>query len=315
MNKRWVGAHAAGAPVSAVCIKPRMVQTICLALMGPRGRLLCHYGTTRRGCGQLRGFGLLGRCIVPMSYREASVFGPMRSLMIFGLTPAFRAPVTYEWRSAMEGNAWEHGRRGEAVEPLSDRRRMPRASVRATGLPVAPIRLRRRQRTDGPRTPTDLREDPRTRNDVQDADESLASWTRHRIGVRQRHRRRITGAPARFACPFLEPPSERLPISKAVVTVEDPYLTHPAWRVQSASASPGSAKTTLIEHRQIRARPSDVPPNLVATSAHTYARRLAASLSRCRAARAITCCLLRPRPSNRAGSAPDGSRSGAQFAA
>ena len=65
---------------------------------------------------------------------------------------------------------------------------------RATGLPVAPIRLRRRERTDGPRTPTDLREDPRTRNDVQDADESLASWTRHRIGVRQRHRRRITGA-------------------------------------------------------------------------------------------------------------------------
>ena len=42
--------------------------------------------------------------------------------------------------------------------------------------------------------PTDLREDPRTRNDVQDADESLASWTRHRIGLRQRHRRRITGA-------------------------------------------------------------------------------------------------------------------------
>jgi hypothetical protein len=40
----------------------------------------------------LRGFGLLGRCMVPMSYREASVFGPMRSLMIFGLTPAFRAP-------------------------------------------------------------------------------------------------------------------------------------------------------------------------------------------------------------------------------
>src|SRR4029079_11524771 len=54
------------------------------------------------------------------------------------------------------------------------------------------------------RTPTDLREDPRTRNDVQDADESLASWTRHPIGVRQRHRRRIKGAPARFASPFLE---------------------------------------------------------------------------------------------------------------
>ena len=47
----------------------------------------------------------------------------------------------------------------------------------------------------------------------------------------------------------------------------DLYLTHPAWRVQSASASPGSAKTALIDHRQIRARPSDVPPNLVATSA------------------------------------------------
>ena len=30
-----------------------------------------------------------------MSYREVSVFGPMRSLMIFGLTPAFRAPVAY----------------------------------------------------------------------------------------------------------------------------------------------------------------------------------------------------------------------------
>jgi transposase InsO family protein len=33
----------------------------------------------------------------------------------------------------------------------------------------------------------------------------LASWTRHRIGVRQRHRRRIAGAPARFASPFGEP--------------------------------------------------------------------------------------------------------------
>ena len=82
--------------------------------------------------------------------------------------------------------------------------RADRSRTRATGLPVAPIRLRRRERTDGPWTPTDLREDPRTLNDVQEADESLASWTRHRIGVRQRHRRRITGAPARFACPFLE---------------------------------------------------------------------------------------------------------------
>src|SRR6202022_2997410 len=60
-------------------------------------------------------------------------------------------------------------------------------------------------RADGSRTPTDFRQDPRTRNDVQDADESLASWTRHRIGVRQRHRRRIAGAPARFASPFGEP--------------------------------------------------------------------------------------------------------------
>ena len=97
--------------------------------------------------------------------------------------------------------------RGHAAVSTSARRpggRIDRG--RATGLPVAPIRLRRRERTDGPRTPTDLREDPRTRTDVQDADESLASWTRHRIGVRQRHRRRITGAPARFAYPFLEPP-------------------------------------------------------------------------------------------------------------
>ena len=164
------GVHQTG-------IKPRMVQTICLALMGPRGRLLCQLWDHPAW--------LSGR----------------------------RRPVACGWRSAMEGNAWEHGRRGEAVEPLSDRRRMPRASVRATGLPVAPIRLRRRQRTDGPRTPTDLREDPRTRNDVHDADESLASWTRHRIGVRQRHRRRISGAPARFACPFWNPQSN-MPIRK-----------------------------------------------------------------------------------------------------
>src|SRR6476469_11065786 len=39
----------------------------------------------------LRGFGLLGRRIVPISYREASVFGPMGSQMIFGLTPVHRA--------------------------------------------------------------------------------------------------------------------------------------------------------------------------------------------------------------------------------
>ena len=73
---------------------------------------------------------------------------------------------------------------------------------RATGLPVAPIRLRHRERTDGPRTPTDLRENPRARNDVQDADESLASWTRHRIGVRQRtsssNNWRLRDSPVRF---------------------------------------------------------------------------------------------------------------------
>src|ERR1700738_4348284 len=104
---------------------------------------------------------------------------------------------------------WEHRRqllRGHAAVSTSARRpggRIDRG--RATGLPVAPIRLRRRERADVPRTPTDFRQDPRTRNDVQDADESLASWTRHRIGVRQRHRRPIAGAPARFAFLFGEP--------------------------------------------------------------------------------------------------------------
>src|SRR6478736_904648 len=63
-------------------------------------------------------------------------------------------------------------------------------------------------RTDRWSADPNLREDPRTRYDVQDADESLAPWTRHRIGVRQRHRRRITGAPTRFACPFLEPSAD-----------------------------------------------------------------------------------------------------------
>src|SRR5271165_4574796 len=62
---------------------------------------------------------------------------------------------------------------------------------------------------DGPRTPTDFRQDPRTRSDVHEADESLASETRHRIGVRQRHRRRIAGAPARFA--GATPPSSNAP--------------------------------------------------------------------------------------------------------
>ena len=63
------------------------------------------------------GFRMLGRCIVPTSYRETSVFGPVRSLILFELTPAFRAPAASQWRSAMEGHARERGRRGEAVEP------------------------------------------------------------------------------------------------------------------------------------------------------------------------------------------------------
>jgi hypothetical protein len=89
-----------------------MVQTICFALMGPVAGCFASYGTTPAW---LRGFGLLGRCIVPMSYREASVSGPMRSQMIFGLTPAFgrSRPVGCEWRSAIEGNARDRSRRGE----------------------------------------------------------------------------------------------------------------------------------------------------------------------------------------------------------
>ena len=112
--------------VHQTSIKPRMGHTTSLALMGPPGWLRCQLWTTPAW---LRGFRLLGRCIGQMSYREVSVFGPMRSLLIFGLTPAFRTPVAYEWRSAMEGNARERGRSGEADEPLSDRVRMRRASV------------------------------------------------------------------------------------------------------------------------------------------------------------------------------------------
>ena len=42
---------------------------------------------------------------------------------------SIQGAVAYEWRSAMEGNARDHGRRGEVAEPLSDRGRMRRASV------------------------------------------------------------------------------------------------------------------------------------------------------------------------------------------
>ena len=73
--------------MSAVCIKPGIVQNICLALMGPRGWLLCQLSDHP---GVAAGFGVLGRCIVPISYREALVRGPMRSLMIFGFTQVFR---------------------------------------------------------------------------------------------------------------------------------------------------------------------------------------------------------------------------------
>lgn len=67
-------------------------------------------------------------------------------------------------------------------------------------------------------------------------------------------------------------------------------------RVREFGLGQNSVDRTPTATRQAR---SDVPPNLVATSAHTYARRLAASLSRCRAAHAITCCLLRPWHSQR----------------
>ena len=100
--------------VHQTCIKPRTVQTICFALMGPRGWRLCQLWDHR---GVAVGFRIARRCSVPTSSRETSVFGPMRSLILFELTPAFRAPAAYEWRSAMEGHARERGRRGEAVEP------------------------------------------------------------------------------------------------------------------------------------------------------------------------------------------------------
>ena len=75
-------------------IKPRMVQTACLALMEPPGRLLCQLWDHP---GVAAGFPvarpLYDSCIGQMSYREVSVFSPMRSLTIFGLTPVFRAPL------------------------------------------------------------------------------------------------------------------------------------------------------------------------------------------------------------------------------
>ena len=64
------------------------LRHICLALMGPPGWLLCQLGDPTPA--RLRGFRLLGRCLGQMSYREASVFGPMRPLIIFGLNASFQ---------------------------------------------------------------------------------------------------------------------------------------------------------------------------------------------------------------------------------
>ena len=157
--------------------------------------------------------------------------------------------------------------RGHAAVSTSARRpggRFDRG--RATGLPVAPIRLRRRERADGSRTPTDFRQDPRTRNDVQDADESLASWTRHRIGVRQRHRRRITGAPARFACPFLDPLRTSTRCRSTSISIARPRTLRGrsgrsarySCRFSRVAASAGAVKANFLPGSGFRERP-DAP--------------------------------------------------------
>jgi len=91
MNKRWVGAFGRRCSgergVHQTGIKPTMVQTICWHWRNHVAGCFASYGTTPAW---LPGFRLLGRCIGQMSYREVSVFGPVRSPVIFGLTPAFR---------------------------------------------------------------------------------------------------------------------------------------------------------------------------------------------------------------------------------
>ena len=89
------------------------------------------YGTT---VAWLWGFGLLGRCIVPTSYRETSVFGPMRSLIILSSRQLsgrrLRMSGVVPWKD-MRGSAAAAARRSSL---LSDRVRMWRASVFAASV-------------------------------------------------------------------------------------------------------------------------------------------------------------------------------------
>ena len=121
--------HAPGAPASAVCIKPRMVQTICLALMGPRGWLFCQLWDHP---GVAAGFpvarppycpnklpgsvGVWPDALADDFRTHASFQGAAGRLRVSGVVP-------------LKGNARDRSRRGETVEPLSDRVRIRRASV------------------------------------------------------------------------------------------------------------------------------------------------------------------------------------------
>ena len=100
--------------MSPVRIKPRMVQTTCLALMGPLGWLLCQ-SWDHPGCSV--------SLYWPDELPGSVGVWPDAFADDFGLKPAFRGPVAYEWRSDVK-EMRVRGRRGEAVEPLSDRARM-----------------------------------------------------------------------------------------------------------------------------------------------------------------------------------------------
>lgn len=88
--------------MSAVCIKPRIVQNICLALMGPRGWLLCQLSDPRSGCGfrgarplycpdQLPGnVGAWPDALADDFRTDTSISGHRRT-------------VACEWRGAIEG--------------------------------------------------------------------------------------------------------------------------------------------------------------------------------------------------------------------
>src|SRR4029077_9395822 len=79
------GVHQTG-------IKPRMVQTICLALMGPRGRLLCQLWDHPAWLRTAAGF-RFARPLYCADELPGSVgVWPDRLAEYFGLTPAFRAP-------------------------------------------------------------------------------------------------------------------------------------------------------------------------------------------------------------------------------